>query len=222
MALANILGIFLLLSWPRTNVASLVPVVAMWQSTQAQENQPSDSSQQGPATQPPTDQQKAPDQASRQPQSSAPASPPCPDNSQTGSNVKTDCKPATSTGSKTKKHPHKTVAPVTTPAAGTGPTKTVVPNGGANDATVDLSAGVSPQQASHQKESTNQLLATSDANLKKIAGRELSPSQQDTVTQINSYIRQAKDAEKVGDVQRAHNLAVKASLLSADLVGPEK
>jgi len=97
-----------------------------------------------------------------------------------------------------------------------------VRNGSAADLTVDLSPGLSPQQASNQTESTNQLLATSDANLKKIAGRQLSPSQQDTVKQINSYIKQANEAEKVGDVQRAHNLAVKASLLSADLVGPEK
>jgi hypothetical protein len=126
-----------------------------------------------------------------------------------------------STGSKTKKHHHKAVAPAPAPTE-SGPTKKVVSNGGTADPTVDLSTGLSPQQASHQKESTHQLLAASDANLKKIAGRQLSPSQQDTVKQINSYVKQAEAAEKVGDVQRAHNLAVKANLLSADLVGPEK
>ena len=217
MALATILGIFLLLSWPRTSVPS-APEMAMWQSTQVQESQPSNSSQ---AAKPATDQQEAPDQASASPQSPAPAGPPCPDNVQTGSSVKSDCKPSASTGTKPKKHHHKAVAPTTVPT-GSGPTKTVVRNGSAADPTVDLSPGLSPQQASNQAESTKQLLAASDANLKKIAGRQLSPSQQDTVRQINNYMKQAKDAESVGDVLRAHNLAVKASLLSADLVGPEK
>ena len=104
--------------------------------------------------------------------------------------------------------------------AGSGPTKTVVPNGGTADTTVNLSPGLSPQQASHQIESTNQLLATSDANLKKIAGRQLSANQQDTVKQIKSYMEQARTAANGGDGRRAYNLAVKANLLSAELVGP--
>jgi hypothetical protein len=97
-----------------------------------------------------------------------------------------------------------------------------VPDGGAADPIVDLSPGLSPQQDSSRNESTNRLLAASDANLQKLAGRQLNPSQQDTVNQIKNYMDQAKEAEKLGDVQRAHNLAVKASLLSADLVGPER
>jgi len=63
------------------------------------------------------------------------------------------------------------------------------------------------------------LLATSDANLKKISGRQLNASQQDTVKQIKSYMDQAKKAATGGDVQRAYNLAVKANLLSAELAG---
>jgi hypothetical protein len=216
MALAPILAIFLLLSWPRVSVVS-APELAIWESIQQQEIHPSNSS---PAAQPATDQQKAPDQAPV-PQSPAAGSP-CPDSSQTGSSAKSDCKPVASNGGKTNKHHHKAGASTTTPAAGSGPPKNVVRDGGTNDPIVDLSPGLSSQQASHQKESTNQLLATSDANLKKIAGRQLSPNQQDTVKQINSYMEQAKKAEEDGDVQRAHNLAVKASLLSADLVGPEK
>ena len=213
MALAPILGIFLLLALPRTGVA-LVPEIATRQSTPAQESQPSNSSQ---AAGPATDQQKPADQAPGPPQSPSPASQPCPDNSQRGSSVKSDCKSPASP----KKHHHKALAPVTTPPPGSGPTKNVVRNGGADDPIVDLSPGLTPQQASHQKE-TDQLLAASDANLQKLAGRQLNPSQQETVKQIKSYMDQAKKAEGDGDVQRAHNLAVKASLLSADLVGPEK
>jgi len=84
---------------------------------------------------------------------------------------------------------------------------------------VDLSPGLSRQQASHQIDSTNQLLAASNENLKKISGRALSANQQDTVTQIKSYMEQAKEAENDGDVQRAYNLALKANLLSAELAG---
>jgi len=39
------------------------------------------------------------------------------------------------------------------------------------------------------------------------------------VKQIKSYLEQANKAAKDQDWQRAHNLAVKANLLSAELVG---
>jgi hypothetical protein len=208
MPLAAILGICVLLSWPHA--------MAVWASAHSQESPPSNSSEKGSAALPPTDQQKAPDQPSASPQSPAPDIPPCPDNSQTGSSVKSDCKPTKAT--KPKKHHHHAVAPADT-ATGSGPTKTVVRNGGTSEPTVDLSPGLSPQQASHQTESTNQLLATSDANLKKIAGRQLNANQQDTVKQIKSYMDQAKKAADSGDVQRGYNLAFKANLLSAELVG---
>jgi hypothetical protein len=84
---------------------------------------------------------------------------------------------------------------------------------------VELAPDVSQQQASREIESTNQLLATSDANLKKISGRQLSANQVDTVKQIKSYMEQAKTAVNDGDAQRAYNLAVKAKLLSTELVG---
>jgi hypothetical protein len=209
MPLAAILEICLLLPGPRAGVMLSAPVMNVWRSTQLSESQqPSNSSPQNSAAQPAADQQKSP----------AAAAAPCPENSRSGSNGKSDCKPAASTKAKPKKHHHKTLAPGDASAT-SAPTKTVVRNGGAADPTVDLSPGLSPQQASNQAESTNQLLASSDANLKKIAGRQLSASQQDTVKQIKSYMEQANAANKDGDVQRAHNLAVKANLLSADLAG---
>ena len=85
---------------------------------------------------------------------------------------------------------------------------------------MDLSPEVNQKQASEQAKRADELLASSDANLKKISGRQLSASQGDTVKQIQSYIDQAKKAASDGDVQRAYNLAVKANLLSAELAGP--
>jgi hypothetical protein len=214
MSLAAILGMCLLASWPS---ASSLPVL-IWQSNQSQDSQPSNSSQQDPSAQPPTDQQNAPDEPVMPPHPPAATTPPCGENSQPGSSTKSDCKPTESPATKRKKHHHKAVAPAAIPD-GSGPQKTVVRNGGTSDPTVNLSPGVSSQQASRQIESTNQLLATSDANLKKVSGRPLNASQQDTVKQIKSYIDQAKNAAKTGDAQRAYNLAVKANLLSAELAG---
>lgn len=203
--MAAIVGICLLLICALGNSAPVAAVVVL-PVTQSQDNQP-DNSTPSTARQSPIDQQKNADSGT----SSATA--PCPSNSQSSSTAKPDCKPA----AKTRKH-RKSVAPAQTTTT-SGPTKTVVRNGGTNDSSVNLSPGVSPQQASRQTDSTNKLLATSDANLKKISGRQLSASQQDTVKQIKSYMDQAKKAATGGDVQRAYNLAVKANLLSAELAG---
>lgn len=106
-------------------------------------------------------------------------------------------------------------------AAGTSastPEKKVVRNGGTDDPAVQLAPGVSDEQASRQRQSTTQLLAATDTKLKQISARQLSPSQQESVSQIRKYMEQAKAAEAAGDVQRAQNLASKALLLSDDLV----
>jgi hypothetical protein len=218
MPLAAILGVCLLLLWPQASVA--LAVTADWQSDQSEEKQPSNSATQSSSEQKTTERQKGPDQstAPSQPQAAAPG---CQANSQSGSNPNPDCK--TKQSAKTKKHreTHKAVAPAAPPApAGTSPEKKVVNNGGTDEPIVDLSPEVNQKQASEQTVRTNQLLASSDANLKKISGRQLSASQQDTVKQIQSYMEQAEAAKKTGDVQRAYNLAVKANLLSAELAGP--
>jgi hypothetical protein len=112
-----------------------------------------------------------------------------------------------------KKRHRKTCAPPTETSD-----KKVVRNGGTVDPVVQLAPGMSAEQASSQRQSTTQLLAATDDNLKQIASRQLSSAQQDSVSQIRKYIEQANAAEKAGDVQRAHNLASKALLLSDDLV----
>lgn len=92
-------------------------------------------------------------------------------------------------------------------------------NGGASEPTVQIApGGLSKQQASSQVQNTTQLLASTDANLQKLSDRRLNSSQQDTVKQIRTYMDQAKAATDAGDLQRAHNLAFKAHLLSDDLI----
>lgn len=95
--------------------------------------------------------------------------------------------------------------------------KKVVRNGGTADPVVQLAPGMSEEQASSQRQSTSQLLAATDANLKQISSRQLNATQQDSISQIKKYMEQAKAAEKAGDVERAHNLASKAVMLSDDL-----
>jgi len=96
--------------------------------------------------------------------------------------------------------------------------KKVVKNGGTADPAAQLAPGVSNEQASRQRQSTTQLLTTTDTNLKQLASRQLSVTQQDSVSQIRKYMEQAKTAEDEGDVQRAQNLASKALMLSDDLL----
>jgi hypothetical protein len=220
MRLADILGTILLLLWPYASIARSVHTVADWQSTQSQENPQSNSSPQNSAGQLPTDRQETSDQSAAPPQPPTTASSPCPGNLHADSSVNPDCKPTESTGSKAKKHhrAHKAGATAGTTTE-TGSAKTVIRNGGTADPAVDLSPRLNQQQASHQIEITNQLLATSGANLKKLSGRQLSTNQQDTVKQVKSYMQQAKLAANDGDVHRAYNLALKANLLSAELVG---
>lgn len=118
---------------------------------------------------------------------------------------------------KTHKSSTKKKRPRHKPATQTESGKTVIRNGGARDQTVELSPGMSKAQQEHNQENTNQLLMTTDANLKSVEGRQLSSSQQSMLDQIRSYLRQAKVASEAGDYTRAHTLAYKAHLLSDEL-----
>jgi hypothetical protein len=95
--------------------------------------------------------------------------------------------------------------------------KVIVRNGGATEGTPQLSPGISQEQAAHNRDNTEQLLATTDANLKSVAGRQLTPAQQSMVEQIHAYVTQSKAAADAGDLGRAHTLAFKAHLLSDEL-----
>ena len=120
-------------------------------------------------------------------------------------------KPAASA---TKKHTHKKQPGKATDA----PAKVVVPNGSTADPQQQFSSGRNATLASHQVQSVNQLLNATQSNLKQISGRTLNATQQDTVKQIRSYMDQAHKAVDSGDADRARNLALKAHLLSDDLV----
>jgi hypothetical protein len=104
-------------------------------------------------------------------------------------------------------------------SAATGPPKKiVVRNGSTSEPTGKLAPVVSTDVASQQAQVTEQLLTAAENNLKQAATRQLNADQTAVAEQIRNYIEQARAASKAGDAQRGHNLAVKAKLLSDDLV----
>lgn len=106
--------------------------------------------------------------------------------------------------------------PAETPAE-KQPSKTVVTEGGTQPATPQLSASMPHDKAIDQKLNTNQLLEATDYNLKSIS-RTLNADEQAMLQHIRSYMQQARDAAKDGDTERAYNLALKAHLLSDELI----
>jgi len=94
------------------------------------------------------------------------------------------------------------------------PPKVVIQEGGANPANGQPGTGT---PGNDNPATTQQLLDSTENNLRNIAKRRLSSVEQSTVTQIRDYINQSKQATKEGDLVRAHNLANKAHLLSDDL-----
>ena len=101
-----------------------------------------------------------------------------------------------------------------TPAPGT---RTTVSHGGTEVASVTISPRLRHDITRDQQQSTEELMRLTDENLKAI-NRQLSNEERAVLQQINSYIDQAKKAMNDQDLLRAHNLALKAHLLSDDLV----
>ena len=98
------------------------------------------------------------------------------------------------------------------------PKKVIVRNGGTAETISQLAPDMSTSDASHARDTTNQLLSTTEANLQRASTRQLNQAQLATVEQIRMFMGQSNVAVKAGDLQRGHNLAMKALLLSNDLV----
>jgi hypothetical protein len=100
------------------------------------------------------------------------------------------------------------------------PAKTIIREGGTSEPAIQLIGGNGAGQTSHQRSTTDQLLESTEDNLKKAAVRQLNANQQEMVSQIQQFIEQSKAAVAAGDVERGRNLARKARLLSDELVKP--
>jgi hypothetical protein len=167
---------------------------------------PADQTQQ-PAASQPTDQAAATNTPPAKPEKTKPRH-------HAGAAQKNTSQPATGTNGNSK--------PPAEIAKNTPPSKTTVSEGGTDThaASGQISPVISHDEAIHGTASTGQLLESTDTNLRNIIKRQLSTDEQSIVAQINDYISQSRQATKEGDLVRAHNLALKAHLLSDDLAKP--
>ena len=171
----------------------------------AQDQQPAQSAPASPS---------APSAAGAQPQTDpAPEAPKTPAPASTEDQTPTP--PPVKAPSPTPQPAQKKNQPAKTPAQGH---KVVVRNGGAKDQSAQLAPGMSKEQELQSREATTRLLVNTDANVKSVASRQLTPAQQGMLDQIRTYMKQSKQASDLGDLARAHTLADKAHLLSDELV----
>jgi hypothetical protein len=94
----------------------------------------------------------------------------------------------------------------------------VVREGGATEPAEQIVPGMTPVEATRQRQNAEQWLASTSHQLEQLAARTLDARQQDTVGQIRNYMEGARTALREGDVRRASTLAQKAHLLAEDLV----
>lgn len=98
------------------------------------------------------------------------------------------------------------------------PSKIIVRQGGTKEPSIQLAG----DQTSEQRNAINQMLGSTDVNLKKLSGQQLSANQQDMVKQVRQFMEQSKSAMQGGDMERARTLAWKAQLLAEELANPGK
>ena len=99
------------------------------------------------------------------------------------------------------------------------PGKIVISNGGAKEVRLQLTPTATPAEAAQQRQQTRNLMFITNENLKRIAGHDLNPNQQDMLEQVHNYMTQARAADSAGEPRRAQVLASKARQLSDDLAG---
>ena len=133
--------------------------------------------------------------------------------SETGGTKKTDAGALSGTVNSTRKRRKRT-----TPAPDGAPRKVIVREGGTSEPAAQIAPDISPAEATRQRQKAEQLLGSTDGQLKQLTGRTLNAQQQESVGQIRNYMQGARSALKEGDVLRAGTLAEKAHLLSDDLL----
>ena len=84
------------------------------------------------------------------------------------------------------------------------------------DNSAQITADVPRAAVQSQRQNTENLLRNSEGQLGRIA-RALGDGEQGMLRQARNYIAQSNQALQAGDIERAYNLAVKASLLANEL-----
>jgi hypothetical protein len=84
------------------------------------------------------------------------------------------------------------------------------------DNSAQITADVPRAAVQSQRQNTENLLRNSEGQLGRIT-RALGDGEQGMLRQARNYIAQSNQALQAGDIERAYNLAVKASLLANEL-----
>lgn len=152
-----------------------------------------------------------------QPQPTLPPNPPDENTNTIPETVPSDTSQRDAQKPKPRPHrpiPRKPVVPPSQPASETPkpePVKPITP-----DNSVQITADVPRAAVQSQRQNTDQLLRNSEGKLGHI-NRNLSDGEQGMLRQARNYITQSNQALQGGDIERAYNLAVKASLLANEL-----
>lgn len=115
-----------------------------------------------------------------------------------------------------KKPEPETPAPVEEAKNTAPPSRVMIQEAGPNSGSGPAATGA-PGSDPYPQNSTQQLLDSTENNLRNLK-RQLSAEEQSLVGQIQDYINESKKATQDGDNVRARNLALKARLLSDELV----
>lgn len=105
-----------------------------------------------------------------------------------------------------------------TVAKATPPRIVVQPGGGSTETTpATVVPELSHTEEAHRRLTTEQLMQSTETNLKSLR-RVLSEQERAMLQQIQLFLTQSREASQAQDLVRAHNLALKAHLLSDELV----
>jgi hypothetical protein len=110
---------------------------------------------------------------------------------------------------------HKPVQSAPTPVPAEAP-KVEAPKPSQPDSSAQITADVPRAAVQTKRQNTENLLRNSESRLSSI-NRSLNDGEQGMLRQARNYIAQSNQALQAGDVERAYNLAVKASLLANEL-----
>lgn len=81
-----------------------------------------------------------------------------------------------------------------------------------------IAAQMSKEEVAAAQQETNQSLDIVEKNLASAGNKRLNAAQNDLVSKIKGFLKDAREAAQAGDWARARNLAKKAQVLSEELV----
>jgi hypothetical protein len=90
---------------------------------------------------------------------------------------------------------------------------------GERSAVPSIAPQLTLQETAAAQQETKQSIAIAEKNLASARGKSLNAAQSDMVSKINEFLKDAREAAETGDWSRAHSLAKKAEVLSAELLG---